>query len=81
MIVKSLNTPPPAIVVPVSLVEGGGVVVEEVLVVDGPLEEDVVTELEAVVDVGGVVSFLSLLHAESATRATTAIAATVGAGR
>jgi hypothetical protein len=63
--VNPLNTLAPEMVVPVPPVAGGvvDVAVGPVLDVVDDAVDDVVTELEMVVDDGGVVLFLSLLHA------------------
>jgi hypothetical protein len=69
--VKPLNTVECEMVVPVPPVEGGvvDVVVGPVLDVVDDAVEEVGTELVSVVDDGGVVLFLSLLHAANPTSA------------
>jgi hypothetical protein len=67
--------PPFATVVPVPPVEGGAVDVVGGRVLDGVVDDetldDEATELETVVEVGGVLLFLSLLHAASASTPST----------
>jgi hypothetical protein len=86
VMVTSLNTLPPATVVPVPPVDGGVVVEDGARVEDVVLDEDAVeevgAELEVVVEGGGGAVFLSLLHAASAMAAIAAsAAATTGPGR
>ena len=73
--VNPLNALRPEIVVPVPPVEEGPVDVVVGRVLDGggdeALDDEAATELETVVDVGGVLLFLSLLQAVSASTPTT----------